>query len=76
MFDIPLFYYHINLRSSAIHCRFLGDIYFFLGISTNFSVSESVSELFCSEFFLFLSATLLPIRTSVASAVFFLNYSF
>ena len=52
-FDIPLLYYHINLRSSKILCFFSGDVYLSFGISlSNFLFSVSlltVPKLFCAE---------------------------
>ena len=62
-------YYYINLESSIIFCLCSGEIYLFLINSSSF-----VSELFSDEVFqtlLTLSATLFPIKSPVASDVFF-----
>ena len=68
-FNIPLFYYHIDLRSSVICCLLSGDIYF--GIFIDFSfVCELISELFCDEYFVILLTISLPIKSPVPSAVF------
>ena len=68
-FDIPLLFY-VNLNSSIIFCLFSGDIRLSFGISVS-------SKLFCEcNFFKYfdalaiLSAILLPIKSTVASAVF------
>ena len=72
-FDIPSLYYYINLRSSKTCCFFSGDICIFFGISINFSyVCESVSELIPNEFFVILLVILLPIKSPVVSAVFWI----
>ena len=78
-FDIPLLYHYINLRSSIIFCLFSGDMYFSLGIYLSipifFASFVTVSELFFSkilEGFLILSAIFLPIKSSVAFAVFWI----
>ena len=65
-FYIPLSYY-TNLNSSIICCIFSGEIY--LSFRTSFYFVLSVFELFFAAFVI-LSAILLPIKSSVASAVF------
>ena len=63
---IILLYYIIDPRSLVIYCLFSGDIYF----SSSF---VPVSELFCGEVFetfVILSAILLPIKPTVAPAIF------
>ena len=74
-FDIPLLYY-TNLNSSIICFLFSGDIYLSFGISLSFS---SIFEAFCGwisfedfEILVILSAILLPIRSPVASEVFWI----
>ena len=62
-FDIPLLYYHINLRSSITFCLSCGDIYLSLDISLSCSF-VIVSELFCCKCFE------PPIKSPVPSAVF------
>ena len=81
-FDITLLYYFLNFRSPIICCLFSGDIHFSFGIFLSrpiFAFSFAVgSRLFFHEVirtFIILSAILLPIKSPVASAVFF-NYSF
>ena len=79
-FDISLLYYYINLRSSITGCLSTGDIYiniYFFGNSLSnyvFFVSLAmVFDLFCDELlkaFATLSAILLPIKSTVASAAF------
>ena len=72
VFDIPLLYYYINLRSSIIFCLSSGDIYLSLGVSLSCSFVP-VFELFCGEFFetlVILLPILLPIKSPVASSVF------
>ena len=72
-FDIPLLYYYTNLNSSIICFLFSGDIY----LSFGFSISL-LALLFCNslEYFfetlVILSAVLLPIKSAVASAVFWI----
>ena len=61
-----LSYYYINLVSSIIFCLSSGDIYLSFGISVSLS---NVSEAFCGDLFVILLATLLPIKSPVASAV-------
>ena len=89
-FNIPFsLYIYFNLRSSLIGSLFSGDIYLFLSILATNPISSvslrSISEVFYGEVietFVILSeydlaiasAILLPIRSSVESAV--LNYSF
>ena len=62
-----LLYYYINLNSSIICCLSSGDVYISFGISISLS---TVSEVFCGDLFAILVATLLPIKSSVASSVF------
>ena len=73
LFDIPLFYYYINYKSSIIFCLSSGDTYLSIGISLSCSF-VILSELLCCKFvfsFVILSAILLPIKLLVASAFFF-----
>ena len=74
LFDIPLLYYHINLRSLIIYSLFSGNIDLSFGIpqwNPIISVSFStVSELFCRELlgtFVILSAFLLRVKSPFAS---------
>ena len=72
LFEIPLLYCYINLRSSIMFCLSSGDIYLSLGISLSYSF-VTVFELFCGDIFETfgnLSPVLLPIKSLVASAVF------
>ena len=72
IFDIPLSYYYINIRSSIIFCLFSGDKCFCLDIIWPCSF-VTVSEFFYGEFFetfVILLAILLPIKSPVAFAVF------
>ena len=66
-FDIPLLYYYINLNSSIICGLSSGDIYLTFAISVSLSV---VSDLFSGDFCLIVLAILLPIKSPIASAVF------
>ena len=74
-FDILLLYSYTNLNSSIICCLSSGDRFLFLGVS--FSTSTSVL-LFCNslvgffETLVILSEILLPIKSPVASAVFWI----
>ena len=73
-FDIPFLYFYINFRSSIIFCLFSGDIYLSFGISVSHS---TLSDVFYGEFIetsVILSAILLPIKPSVASAVFLISF--
>ena len=75
-FDIPLLCLYINLRSSIFFCLSSGDVYLSIGISLSCSF-VIVSELFCSELletFVILSTILLPIKSPVASAVFWITF--
>ena len=75
-FDIPLLSYYINLRSSIIFCIPRWDIYLSLGISLSCSVII-ISGLFCGEIlqvFVILLAILLPIKSPVISAVFWITF--
>ena len=73
--DIPLLYCYNSLNSSIICCLSSGDIYLFLGVA--FSTSTSVL-LFCNSFadffetLVILSAILLPIKSAVVSAAFWI----
>ena len=73
-FGIRLLHYYINLNSSIICCLSCGDIYLSFGISLLASFEGEV--LVCSSFrysfeeFVILSAILLPIKSTVASAVY------
>ena len=72
IFDIPLLYYHINLRSSINFCLSFGDIYLSLCISLSCSF-VIVSKFFFGELlqtFLILLGILLPIKLPLDSAVF------
>ena len=79
-FIIILLYYYINLKSLVIYNYYIY-VYLFidmcicLGVSFPFSF-VNVSELFCGEFletFVILSAILLPIKSAVPSAVFWIT---
>ena len=63
-FDVTLLYCYINLNSSIICCLFSRDIYLSVGICD----CNPLGDFF--EKFLILSAILLPIKLSAASAVF------
>ena len=63
-FDVTLLYCYINLNSSIICCLFYGDIYLSFGICECNPLGDSFEK------FLILSAILLPIKLSAASAVF------
>ena len=75
-FDIPLWYDYANLNSSIIYCLFLENMYLSFGAS-----DSSLSSIFCghnfaADFFetlAFLLAILLPIKSPVASAVFWIT---
>ena len=74
-FDISLLYYSTSLNPSIICCLFSGDVYFSFGAS-----DSSLGSLFCGfldflKTLVILSASLLPIKSPVASA-YFLNCSF
>ena len=66
-FDLPLLYYYINLNLSIICCFSSRDICLSFGIPVSRS---TVSEVFWVDFFVILLATLLPIKSPVASAAF------
>ena len=73
-FDILLLDYYINLRS-IVFCLFSEDISLSLGIFLSYSI-VTVSELFLGEIleaFLILLAILLPLKSPVASAVFWIS---
>ena len=73
-FDILLLDYYINLRSIVL-CLFSEDISLSLGIFLSYSI-VTVSELFLGEIleaFLILLAILLPLKSPVASAVFWIS---
>ena len=74
-FDIPLSYYYTNLNSPVICCFFSGDIFLCFGISVPFSSVFKCNSFECNSFggfetLVILSAISLPIKSSVASAVF------
>ena len=72
LFDIPLLYCYINLRSSITFYLSSGDTCLSLDISL-LSSFVLVSEYFCSEVFetfVILSAILFPIKSLTATAVF------
>ena len=75
-FDIELLYCYTNLNSSIICCLSFGDMYLFLGValSTSTSVSSFGNSLvdFLFETLVILSAILLPIKSQVASAFFWI----
>ena len=71
IYDNPLLYDNINLRSSIVFCLSSKDIYFSLGISLSCSFLI-VSELFCGEVvatFKNLSTILSPIKSQVPLVV-------
>ena len=71
-----LLLYNLNLSSAVTSCLYSRDIYFSLGISLSYSI-VTFSEWFCFEFFenfLTLSAILLPLKSPVASAVFWIVF--
>ena len=73
-FDTPLLYYYINLRSSIIFCLFSGDVDLSSGIFLPCSF-VTVSKLFCCGFFqtfVILAVILLPIKSPVSSAAFWI----
>ena len=72
-FDVPLLDSYIDLVSSIICFLFSDDIGVFFYISIFFfSVCESVSELFCVELLVILLEILLPIKSPVVSAAFWI----
>ena len=80
--DIQLLYYYINVRSSIIFPLYSGDIYLFPGnLLSNpmfWILLLTVLELFIGEVletFVILSAILLPIKSPVASAFFWIAFS-
>ena len=75
LFDIPLLYCYINLRSSITFYLSSGDTCLSLDISL-LSSFVLVSEYFCSEVFetfVILSAILSPIKLPIATAVFWIT---
>ena len=75
LFDIPLLYCYINLRSSITFYLSSGDTCLSLDISL-LSSFVLVSEYFCSEVFetfVILSAILFPIKSLTATAVFWIT---
>ena len=73
-FDILLLYCYISLNSSIFCCLSSGDIYLSLGVAILLSTA---AEIFCSNFFeafVIPLATLLPIKSRVASAVFWIAF--
>ena len=79
-FGSPLLCYYLNLRSSTILCFFFGDTYLSFGISSNpafFVPLSTVFELFCGKVFkkfVVLWVILLPIKSPVPSADFWIAY--
>ena len=72
-FGIPLLYYYTNLNSSTTCCLSSGDVYLFLGVALStptsvLSLGNSLADFF--ETLVIFSVILLPIKSSVASAVF------
>ena len=73
LFNIPLLYYYTCLNSSMICCTFSGDMHLSFG-----APDLPLASLFCVFFFDFfetlviLSAISLPIKSPVASAVFWI----
>ena len=71
-FDIPFLYCYTNLNSSIICYFSSGDMYLFIGasiLSSEYDFLDFSAEDF-SETIVILSAISLPIKSSVASAVF------
>ena len=74
-FDIPLLYYHVNLRSSINFCRYISFFWDISSKSNIFCFFVTVSELFCGEViknFIILSEILLPIKSPVVAYAAFL----
>ena len=74
-FDIQFWQYYTNLNSSIICCLSSGDIYLFLWVVISTSSSVSSFGNFLLDFLetlVILSAILLPIKSPVASAVFWI----
>ena len=72
-FNIPLLCCYTNLNSSVMCCRFSGDTYLSFGISISLLallLCSSIENFF--EIFVILSAILVPIKSPVASAVFWI----
>ena len=72
-FDTLLLYYYTSLNSSIICCIFFGDMYLSFGVSNSSFSSVFCDRNFTEDFFetlVILSAILLPIKSSVASAFF------
>ena len=73
-FNILLLYYYTSLNSSIISCLFYGDMYLSFGVS-----DSSLASLFCGflyflETLVILSAVLLPIKSPVACAGFWIAH--
>ena len=73
-FYIPLLYYYTSLNSSIICCLLSVDMYHLFCVS-----DSSLASLFCGyldflETFVILSAILLPIKSTVASNVFWIAF--
>ena len=75
IFDIQLLYYYIKYQIVNNFLSFFRYLYLSLGISLSFSF-VTISELFCCEFFLnllnYINNSLIPIKSPVASAVFWI----
>ena len=71
IFDVILLSYYINLRSSLILCPSSGDIYLSLGISSSCSF-VAASEWFCCDFLKIKSTILLPNKSPIVSAAFWI----
>ena len=75
IFDIQLLYYYIKYQIVNNFLSFFWYLYLSLGISLSFSF-VIISELFCCEFFLNLfnsiNNSLIPIKSPVAPAVFWI----
>ena len=72
-FDIPLLYCYATRNSSIICCLFSGEMYILFGASISLLASSFFECNFVEDFFetlAILSAILLPVKSSVASAVF------
>ena len=77
IFDIQLLYYYTNLNSSIISYLFYGDIYLSFGISVLSSFVFKCNSFKCNSFgdfetLITWSAILLPIKSPVSSAVFWI----
>ena len=76
IFWFSIFSYYIKFRSSIICCPFSRDLYLSFGISLSSSIF-SVFKLFCGELletFVILYTNLLPIKSLVSAAVFWIAF--